>query len=200
MQINNVDIVIYTFQFVVPGYIIGEIIAAISPQRHFSEGEKCLRSIGLSVCNTAIWYWLFLFLAQHLSSASPWYWSINALATVITGAATGIILGLIKKKNVVRWIFNKCKVDFIDPIPNAWDYKFSDGNAYWVEITTSNEKVIRGLYSSSSMTSSDSEFRDIYLEELYTKSESGWEKAERTAGVWVHPDEIHYIKFYSMEE
>ena len=59
----------------------------------------------------------------------------------------------------------------------AWDYKFSDGKSQWVEITVSNGKVIRGLYSSHSLASSESEYRDMYLEELYIKENEKWNKS-----------------------
>ena len=30
--------------------------------------------------------------------------------------------------------------------------------------------------------------------------DSSWTNVERTAGVWIHPDEVRYVKFYSEEE
>ncbi len=68
-----------------------------------------------------------------------------------------------------------------------------------MEITISDGLVLRGLYSCNSMSSSI-EYRDIYLEKLYTKENDQWMEVDRTAGVWINPDEVRYIKFYEYEE
>lgn len=200
MTIDNIEIVIYTFQFIIPGYIIGEIISAIMPQKTYGEGEKLLRYIGYSVVNIALWYWVFVLISQYCKLGTFIYWMCNVFGVLITGCVTGLIIGIIRAKNIVRKLFQKIGLNLIHPVPTAWDYKFSDKEECWVEVTVSDNKVIRGLYSNSSLASSDSDFRDIFLQELYVKQDAEWIKVERTSGVWLSPNEIRYIKFYKMEE
>ena len=198
-MIDKLDIVTYTFQFVVPGYIIGEVISMVLPRKEYSEGEKMIQAIGYSVCNMAIWYWLFVFIQENIEN-SVCFWIVNACAVILTGCVTGIVLGIIRKEEIIRKLFKILKINLTHPAPTAWDYKFSDGKEYWVEITVANGNVLRGRYSSKSLSSSDSSYKDIYLEELYSKPKDKWKKVEKTAGVWINPEEIRYIKFYDMEE
>lgn len=200
MLIDSLEVIIYTFQFIIPGYIIREVISSILPQKNYSEGEKAIQSIGYSVLNIAIWYWLFLIIQDKLQNDSVRFWLCNTLVTVLTGFITGTMLGIVRAKNLVKKLFNRLGVNVNHPVPTAWDYKFSKGEKQWVEITVSNGGVIRGLYAGKSLSSSENEYRDIYLEELYVKEDETWEKVSRTSGVWINPDEIRYIKFYTMEE
>ena len=59
MIIDSIDTVVYTFQFIVPGYVISEVIGAIMPRKKYSEGERIVQVIGYSVFNMGVWYWLF---------------------------------------------------------------------------------------------------------------------------------------------
>lgn len=199
MTIDNIDIVMHTFQFVVPGYIITEIISAIMPTKRISEGEKIIQTIGYSVLNAALWLWLFKAIASKLVPGSTCYWLVNTILIVLSGCLTGITLGVIRRREIVRKLFGLLRISFAHPVPTAWDYYFSKQEECWMEVTLQNGKVLRGLYSSRSFSSSDSEYRDIYLEELYTKSGESWKKSERTAGIWICPEEIRYIKLYTKE-
>lgn len=200
MTISSFEAVIYTFQFVVPGYIIAEIVSAIMPQKKASEGEKLVQAIGYSVINLALWCWLFMLVQQHCSSAKPLFWIANALLTLLTGGFTGVIIGVVREKGIIRKLLGRLGIDMSHPIPTAWDYKFSDGKSYWVEVFLTDGKIVRGLYSDNSLSSSDSGYHDIYIERLYKYQDDGWKPIDRTAGIWINPDEIRYIKFYCLED
>ena len=176
MTIDTIDVVIYTFQFIVPGYIIRETISSISPQKNCSDGEKTVQAIGYSILNIALWYWLYWIIQHNVSRDSAWYRLLSTLAILLTGGITGVALGVIRAKNIFRKIFSFFKINYHQPVPTAWDYKFSAGDKQWIEVMVNDGKVIRGLYSSKSFSASDSEYRDIYLEELYTKNQNGWKK------------------------
>lgn len=102
-----------------------------------------------------------------------------------------------QKKEIIKNIFIKFGIQTKHPIPTAWEYKFSNTNEpKWVIITLSSGKIVRGLYGTSSFSSSDEQFRDIYLQEVYMqKSEGMWEKVDRSDGIWVSPKEISLIEF-----
>lgn len=199
MQIENITVVACTFQFIIPGYIISQIISSISPQKQYSESEMCIRALGYSLFNAAIWIWLFRLFWKYITPDSNWYWVVNAIGNIITGFLTGIILGLVQKNELLRKILSLCHIEITVPIPTAWDYKFNDKKPYWVEISVDGG-VLRGLYAGKSLSSTDHSFRDIYLEKLYHIHDGVWVETEQTGGVWVNPTEIRYIKFYEMEE
>jgi len=186
--------------FIIPGYIIMEVVSSVLPTKKYQIEEKVVHTIGYSVLNMVVWYWLFLIVKQNTQGNFYMYWGCNAFVTIATSFVTGIVLGLIRTKNIIRRFFGLFNVNIEHPIPTAWDYKFSKAESYWVEVTITNGNVIRGVYSKKSFASSDFGYRDIYIEALYVKKEDKWEKVERTAGVWIRPEEIRYIKFYEIED
>lgn len=199
-MIENFETVVLTFQFLVPGYIIREIIIAIYPQKHFSEGEKIIQMMAYSVLNTAVWYGPILYIQNKFSHHSTGFWLCSIGCILLTGCATGIFLGFARKKEWFKKLLEWIKLEPLHPAPTAWDYFFSKMESCWVEVKVSDGKVVRGYYSCDSLTSSDNSYHDIYVEKLYVKRDGSWEKVERTKGVWINPDEIRYIKFYSEEE
>ena len=150
MTLDSINAVAYTFLYIVPGFITSEVISALMPTKKYSEGEKTIQAIGYSVLNLAVWRWLFLLLQQHFSEPTPFFWLINTILVFATGGITGAVIGILRAKNAVRRLFEHFNINYRHPIPTAWDYKFSDGKSYWVEVFLSNDKVIRGLYSGRS--------------------------------------------------
>lgn len=200
MTLDGIDVVFYTFTYLVPGYIIMEIISTLMPSKKLSEGEKTVRSIAYSVLNLALWRWLFLLIKNLFIEPTLWYWLLNTLAVFLTGGLTGIAIGFVKSKNILHKLLESININAAHPTPTAWDYRFSDGKEYWVEVYISDGKIIRGFYGGNSFTADD-DHRDILIEEVYTKEDDDeWKKVERTAGVLICPNEIKYIKFYKVEE
>ena len=68
-MIDKLDAVIYTFQFIVPGYIIGEVISMVLPRKDCTEGEKMIQAVGYSIFNMAIWYWLFVIIQENIKNS-----------------------------------------------------------------------------------------------------------------------------------
>lgn len=194
------ETIIYILEFLVPGFIITTIQETITPSKQYSDNERMIHAVGYSVLNLCIWYWLFLII-HHFIINEMWYWTAHSIAIFITGSITGIALGLIKKKELIKWLFSKFDVTVVHPIPRAWDYIFSNDKTYWIEVFLENGKIVRGYYSANSFTSSDSNYNDIYVEKLYKMDKDGkWDEVERTSGVWISPAEIKYIKFYNEED
>ena len=200
MIVDNVEVVWLTCQFVLPGYIIREILTAVMPQKTISEGAHLVETLGYSVLYMALWGWLIN--AIQIKFASHIGWCGLGVEAVIfcTAILTGVLLGVLRGKQAFRILFQKIGIKLSHPVPTAWDYKFSSCESQWVEVTVSDGKTLRGLYSANSFSSSDSNYRDIYLEELYIKNKDTWTKVERTSGVWINPEEIRFIKFYTLED
>ncbi len=201
-MIDSADVVFYTFSFLVPGYIIEEIMRTLMPLKQQEVGIRILRCLAYSVFNYVIWFsWGLRILNKNMESDNPMYWVIVALAVIITGVITGFVLGFIRSKELIYKGFNKVfrifNVTLTHPIPAAWDYVFKNlrEGAYLI-IRMDNEKIIRGKFYTSSMASSDETYRDIYIEDVYKENDSGvWEKVSRTKGVWINPSSIKHIEF-----
>lgn len=201
MFIEAIETVIYTIQFIIPGYIILQVIRMVAPTKQLSDSEMALQSICYSMLYLCIWWWFIKLIPTYISSTSSLFWLIHLTTLVITGFITGLILGVARKNTWLRKILEKINVNIQHPFPTAWDYKFSDGEAYWLEVIFDDGTCVRGHYDYQSFASSE-EIKDIFIEEVYLKNEktNEWDKLDRTRGVWVNPVKVKSIYFYSNEE
>lgn len=55
MTISTYEAVIYTVMFLVPGFIIDEIVATLMPMKIYSDAARTLKYIGYSVFNLTVW-------------------------------------------------------------------------------------------------------------------------------------------------
>ena len=198
-MVNSFESIMYTLKYVIPGYIILEIIRMITPSSKKTETEIVVQSIGYSILNYSIWSFVFSLLEISFSNNTILLKVMQSVALILTGIITGVCIAVIKKKNIMGRILGLLKIDTTNSIPTSWDYVFSKYEPYWLEIGVSDGTVIRGLFYDNSFASSEPGEKDIYLEELYEKKEDSWEKVRQTKGVWINHNEIRYIKFYKCE-
>ena len=139
MTIDSIDVVFYTCIFLLPGYIIQEIISSLMPIKQYSDTIKLLRILGYSILNLAVWSWLYMRVIGELKSDKVLYWVLLSAITFISSCVTGILIGIIRHKEWLRKIFSKIKIQIEHPIPTAWDYKFSKTkDSRWVIVSLSN--------------------------------------------------------------
>ena len=197
MLIESFDVVYYTSIFILPGFLIKGIINSLSPPKKTSEGIYFLSCLAYSICNCAIWSWLYNII-YSLHDCSPyWYWVLLVLTTIIGSTIIAVIVGIFKQKALFGKLLNKLHLNFINPIPTAWDYCFSKQESSWLIITTTDDKTILGLYADSSFASSEQEERDIYIERIYDKNDEDdvWIENERSNGIYISKDMIKTIEF-----
>lgn len=197
-MIESIDVVIYTAYFLLPGYIICEIVRHFMPEYETNDFEKAIRCLGYSILELAVWYWLFSIIANKYNKESYKYWLFLILAILITCIVTGVIVGLIKQSKLLKRMLKFFDIHTDHPVPNGWDYKFSETKtSKWVCICLDNDTFIRGKYGTKSLASSERGNHDIYLEELYKKDDEGnWKKEDRTDGIWISANSIKWINFY----
>ena len=199
MIIESYEYVIYTAMFLLPGYLINRIISLLVPSKGIDETDKVLRYLGYSLLNFTAWLWLFWLIKKNIETGRALYWLLLSFAVIITSLVTGIVLGVINNKVLLRKLFQKAGLQVEHPIPTAWDYIFSSPkHNRWTTVTLKSGKVLRGVYSNNSFASSDDNYRDLYLELSYIKDSAdgdSWKLVDRTDGVWINPDEIAYIEF-----
>ena len=194
MTISTYEAVIYTVMFLVPGFIIDEIVATLMPMKIYSDAAKTLKYI---VFNLTVWIWLFYLVKVNVDNSTVGYWVLLVLCLLLTSLISGVVIGLIRKFELLRKMFARFNINIMHPVPKAWDYKFSKIQVEkWVIITLENDKHIYGKFGYASLASSEKDERDIFLEEIYTlDEEEQWVKKERTDGVWIKASNIKIIEF-----
>ncbi len=90
-------------------------------------------------------------------------------------------------------------IALVHVIPQAWDWRFSNmpRGGQFVMVTLTNGEQVAGFFGPSSFASSDSNHRDIYIEEEYDVEEGGtWASRPERVGVLIPDREISYIEFW----
>lgn len=200
MVIESYEYVIYTALFLLPGFLIHKIISYLITVESENDSERLLRYLGYSLLNFNLWLWLFWILRKHFNPEQAKYWFIVSTCLFVSSIITGLMLGICKKRGIMRKICLYFNLQVKHPVPTAWDYIFGNINsAAWVIVRLKSGKVFRGLFSSNSFASSDSSNHDLYLEQVYLNDTNGnapWKKVERCNGVWINSDEISSVEFF----
>lgn len=205
MTVNSLDVIYYTFAFIVPGYIIDEIIDKISPVKTEKTDIRFLRCLLYSVINYVVWAaWGIRLINKFFKNKEDiTYWLVVDLAVIVSGAITGFVIGIIKAKRLSAKILNpmllKMNIALKHPAPTAWDYQFNklqSGCGEWVIVRLKSGETVYGRYGTGSFSSSEETERDIYLERTYSWSDNGaWIETDRSDGIWISPNEISTIEF-----
>jgi uncharacterized protein DUF6338 len=100
----------------------------------------------------------------------------------------------------LRWL----KVSITHRTPSSWDYGWEDGEPCLVVATLKNGDVVGGYYGPLSHSGYGSQYRDLFLEELWhvAQDTSGMrlEPVERSLGVWLAADEIVRVERYGVSD
>ena len=126
-MVNSFESIMYTLKYVIPGYIILEIIRMITPSSKKTETEIVVQSIGYSILNYSIWSFVFSLLEISFSNNTILLKVMQSVALILTGIITGVCIAVIKKKNIMGRILGLLKIDTTNSIPTSWDYVFSKG-------------------------------------------------------------------------
>lgn len=196
MSIESIDVVLYTCTFLLPGFIIKSVMDTLIPPVKFNETKYFLSCLFYSIINCAICSWIYILLLNNFEMQSVWFWILLVVITIIAAIVVALCISVIKQKNIVGCIFSKFNINSINYVPTAWDFYFSKQNESWVIVTLKSEKTIYGKYSVNSFASSDSEERDLYIEQTYKYiEEQPWGVDNTSNGILISKDEIETIEF-----
>ena len=196
MTIDSFEVLFYTCIFLLPGFIIKSIMdTLVLPVKH-NDTKYFFSCLLYSVVNCAVWSWAYLLL-NKISEEHPTIYWISLLATTVVGATLlAILIGVVKQKGFIEWLFAKMRVNKNHSVPTAWDYYFSKQEESWIIVTLKNGKTIYGKFSEHSFASSDTEERDLYIEKTYNiKEDMTWVEDDKSKGILVAKDEIETIEF-----
>lgn len=193
------DMLFYTLAFVVPGFILNNVVSTFIPPKSEQPQVALLRYIYYSCLNYAVWSWLIFLLvksdySKHHLFLTAVIWGIIILISPIV---LGIITGFICKKELVRKALQKLGFNPGHVIPTGWDYWFSkaEGDS-WIIVTLKEGTIIPGKFGLKSFASSEINDRDLFIEEIYSISDEGeWVIIPGTDGALIRGDQIKYIEF-----
>lgn len=191
------DTLFYTTVFLLPGFVIGSIIDKTNPPQKYHEGSFFLRCLGWSIINCACWSWIYLSIIHGKIENTTLYWALLVLVTILGAVIIALLVAVTKQKNLVGKAFNMVNIDTIHSIPTAWDYIFVKREAGFITVSLIDGSKINGWYSSKSFTSSETDERDLFIEEQYNDD---WTQIVENKGVYIARNQIKTIEFLKGEE
>lgn len=212
-QIINDNPTVFLFVLlVVPGFII------VFVRSQFITGRIPSYPAGfLSYLTTSTVYWTVLIylvapIAQYVFTAVRLYglwcdgfttylYSTDYLGpfvlVVLLPAITGVCFGYSWKKNWIRSLLAKLKLNPVHPTPSAWDWTFEDLGEQFILVTLRDGTYIGGLVGADSFVSSDPTERDIYIQQIYNIDDpDNWKRMDH--GILIAAGEISTIEFWPL--
>jgi hypothetical protein len=203
MSFDSFDVVFFTAGFLVPGFIWSAVLSLFVPVRSAAPQVRFLQFLTLSCINHGIWSWaLFMIFRSGFVDEHPYRsGSFLGLIIFVSPLTLGVVCGLSQQKEWVIRFFSRFGIRTIHPIAEAWDWHFGQLKPYWVLVTLKDGSHIYGLFGTRSFAASDSDKRDLYLEEQFHLLETGeWAPVEDSAGVLIMADEIAAVEFRKLSE
>ena len=187
---------LFFLQFVVPGFIILYFRAQFATGRLPVISERIAAAAILSAIYQAALFPLsnVVFIKE---GSNPIVWIAFIF---LVPAVVGCCLGIALQKNWFRKLLNMMKLNPVHPIGAAWDWRFGQMKECWCLITLKSGKEWRGHLSGKSFMSSTPGERDIFVSDVYSKTEEGdtWQK-ENTS-LWIAHGEIQSIEFIPLKK
>lgn len=197
MTINSLTTVFYTCIFLLPGFIIKNVLDVLIPPSRFNETKYLFSCLLYSIINFAIWSWAYSWLSSFAEKSPTVYLFSILTVTIIGSSLIAFFIGVIRQTGFVEFIFSKTKIRKVHPIPSAWDYLFARQEESWVIVTLKSGRTIYGKYTTGSFASSDCEERDLFLEKTYTPNgDMPWKEDEKSNGILISKDSIEVIEFF----
>lgn len=116
MAIDSFDVVFYTAVFILPGFIINSIVDLINPPKKQNDGTYFLKCLALSIINCAIWCWLYKLIIECDKVSTLWHWILLVTVSILGALIVGVVISVIKQKQIVDFCLSKLKVNTIHSI------------------------------------------------------------------------------------
>ena len=205
MEIESFFTFFFVLTFIIPGFIFDTITRKITPQNKYDSHSSFLRFFTASSINYGLWFWLIFWMYQenffvnHPFRAS-FIWTILIFLSPII---IGVIWGLSCKHRVIESFFANFGINFVNPIPTSWDYKFSQiSSPIWILVRLKDGNFVAGYFGCNSFASSETNERDIYIEKIFQIDAQGsWISTKNNNdGIFISSDQIKSIEFFNNQE
>jgi hypothetical protein len=187
------DVLVLFLVFVVPGFVAMKTHDLMVPAAVRNFGDSIIEAVSYSMLNLALLFWAISLLhSGGFPSRHPgWYY------LAMFGILFVAPVGLAATAQAARgWrLFERF---LLHPAPTAWDYFFCRREHLWVLCHLKDGRMIGGVYSRESTTSSYPHPQEIYIEELWRVDASGrfLSAIPQTGGALVRGDECSFIEFF----
>lgn len=170
MVIDSFTTLFFVLAFIIPGFIYNFIYRKFIPVRYEEKELTILNFVTISCINYGVWSWLIFWVYQSkyyeqhpLRTGLIWL-----LLIFISPFLLGVAWGVISKKQIIEGLFGKLGINTINPVPTAWDYKFSNTHEpLWILVTLKDKSRVAGYWGLKSFASSDPRERDIFIQKIY---------------------------------
>ena len=206
MLIESLDAVFYTCVFLLPGFIMSEIINALNTPKRKGDFIYFLTCLLYSIINLAACSFVYRIIFNFYDSDNLLYWVSLIGVTLLICLCLAIIIGVAKQKNWLYCLLRKMEFDVLHPTPSSWDYVFSKYATMYLKVTLKDGKTFIGYYSEKSFTSSDIAERDLFLEMKCKEQGGTLYQDESIEGVYIAHGSIRTIEilkrgdFYEQEQ
>jgi hypothetical protein len=210
VKLQSLQTVLLVLTCLVPGYILHSTYSLFSLRRSETKELLFLRFLAFSALNLFACFPLIKVLAaKDFVHHHPWWAALLGLTiNFASPLALGLLIAALDQYRVLKRCAGRLGLAAMHSIPTAWDYKFSQLSRLgrrWVLVTLKDAKQVGGVFSSSSLASSENAERDLYLEEAYAVETDGsgkvtWQKRPGTDGILIKGEEIRYVEFIHPEQ
>lgn len=176
----------------IPGLLILHIRTQFLAGRRGTHTEEILSYVVVTIIYYAAFLPAFAWALVGASSVQAWFGWVSLI--ILLPLAVGVGLGVGHQKDWFGRLFRRFGIEVLNPMPSAWDWKFSQRQAQWLIVTLKNGTVFRGWFGRESFASSDVSERDIFIQCLYVaEGDEAWESANKS--LLVSYSEISTVEF-----
>lgn len=201
VTLDSIEVVLYTAIFLLPGYIVSEIIQSFSPSKEVTDNVLFLKCLLFSLVNDSLFSWVYILFwnNESLNKNRAGLIAVFLAISIIGSSLLGCAIGLAKYFHVMHILFGKLKISISDSSSSAWQYKFSSlRSARWVIVTQKDGCKVAGRFGKQSMASSAYNNPDLYLQDTYSIDENNnWKRVERSDGILILSSAIDIIEFFN---
>lgn len=103
-------------------------------------------------------------------------------------------------KAVRPWTLNRLGISYAHSVSSGWNQAFSELDGAFVRVTTTDGRVVGGLYKEGSLAGYSEEAQDLYISERWELDEDFWfvAAAGRSLGFWVPRENIASLELYAL--
>jgi Family of unknown function (DUF6338) len=137
---------------------------------------------------------------QYVGQIAAWTVIVLVAVPVALGAGLSFVVD-IRRPAWLHRLLARIGLSSVTRMSEAWDWVFSRGLPVYARVRLTEGRVVYGLYADHSFASSDSEHRDLYLQQQWT-AEDGWfaEPYPDSRGIWLNGSCIVSIEFFDGRE
>ena len=200
MKLENFSDLYFVAAVFVPGFIYTGVVANFIPARSAKEKDLLFlryltaTAFNYAICSPLIYLLGYgvIFTNRPVAQAFTWFAILFVVPVILAMGRAWII-----QKDSLGWFYRLIELRPINPNPTGWDWIFTRIDPCFVLITLNDGGVIAGFFGAQSMASSDTERRDIYIEQVCEVPEDGgpWQPLEKSLGIHIDAAKIAYIEF-----